>query len=102
MSKHEEKIQKARTLIEALPYIKHFRGKTLVIKYGGSIMIDETLKKLFAEDVALLRYVGINPLIVHGGGKEISKWMHKLGKEAVFIDAPEANARSSKPSNSSA
>ena len=86
MSKHEEKIQKARTLIEALPYIKHFRGKTLVIKYGGSIMIDEDLKTLFAEDIALLRYVGINPLIVHGGGKEISKWMHKLGKETVFID----------------
>ena len=83
---HKEKISKARILVEALPYIKRFSGKTMVIKYGGSLMLDDSLKERFAKDVVLLRYVGINPVIVHGGGKEITKWMKKLGKEAVFID----------------
>ena len=78
--------KKAAVLLEALPYIKKFYGETLVIKYGGSIMIDPTLKKKFAQDIVLLKYVGINPIIVHGGGKEISKWMARMGKKAAFID----------------
>ena len=82
----EEKIEKAKVLLEALPYIRKFSGKTIIIKYGGSIMVNDELKQLFAEDVSLLKYVGINPIIVHGGGKEISKWMSKSGKESVFID----------------
>ena len=77
-----DKQTKAITLVEALPYIKQFSGQIMVIKYGGSLMVDEAL----AKDIVLLRYVGIKPVIVHGGGKEITKWMQKLGKEAVFID----------------
>jgi acetylglutamate kinase len=83
---YKDLIQKAQVLQEALPYIKEFYGKTLVIKYGGSLMLDEELKKQFAADIVLLKYVGINSIIVHGGGKEISKWMKKVGKKAVFID----------------
>jgi acetylglutamate kinase len=82
----EDKIIRARTLVEALPYIKEFKGKTIIIKYGGSIMVNPELQRVFAEDVVLLKYVGINPVIVHGGGKDISRWMEKVGKEAVFID----------------
>ena len=82
----EEKIGKARTLLEALPYIKTFHGNKVFIKYGGSLMVDEKLKQLFANDIVLLKYVGLNPIIVHGGGKEISKWMEKIGKEARFVD----------------
>ncbi len=82
----QEKIEKAKMLVEALPYIKKFSGKTMIIKYGGSLMIDDNLKSMFAKDIVLLKYVGINPIIVHGGGKEISKWMNKVGKEAVFVD----------------
>jgi len=78
--------KKAQLLVEALPYIQRFAGKIIVIKFGGSIMVDPELRLAFAKDVALLRYVGIYPIIVHGGGKEISKWMKKVGKEAVFID----------------
>jgi acetylglutamate kinase len=81
-----DKKTKAITLVEALPYIKQFSGKIMVIKYGGSLMVNEALRETFAKDVVLLRYVGIKPVIVHGGGKEITKWMSKLGKEAVFID----------------
>lgn len=82
----QDKIIRARTLVEALPYIKEFKGKTIIIKYGGSIMVNPELQKVFAEDVVLLKYVGFNPIIVHGGGKDISNWMKKIGKEAVFID----------------
>ena len=82
----EKKIGKARTILEALPYIKAFYGTKVFIKYGGSLMVDETLKKMFANDIVLLKYVGLNPIIVHGGGKEINKWMEKVGKEAIFID----------------
>jgi len=82
----KNKIERAKILLEALPYIKRFYGKTILIKYGGSLMIDDTLKKEFAQDIVLLKYVGVNPIIVHGGGKEISKWMKKMGKDAVFID----------------
>ncbi|MBA94395.1 MAG: acetylglutamate kinase [Rickettsiales bacterium] len=82
----EDKMERATILLEALPYIRKFSGKTVVIKYGGSIMINDDLKHQFARDIALLKYVGLNPIIVHGGGKEITKWMDKLGKEAEFID----------------
>ncbi|MFC1617487.1 acetylglutamate kinase [Candidatus Margulisiibacteriota bacterium] len=82
----KERIKKAKTLLEALPYIRRFSGKTVVIKYGGSLMVDENLKSLFANDIVLLKYIGMNPVIVHGGGKEISKWIKKVGKETVFHD----------------
>src|SRR5512135_2979811 len=81
----EKLIEKARTLIEALPYIQTFRGRTFVIKYGGNAMIDEDLKQGFAQDVVLLRYIGINPVIVHGGGPQIGKTMERMGKKAAFI-----------------
>ena len=81
-----DKKNKAITLVEALPYIKKFEGQIMVIKYGGSLMVDDVLRETFAKDIVLLRYVGIKPVIVHGGGKEITKWMKKLGKDAVFID----------------
>jgi acetylglutamate kinase len=82
----QKEIEKAKILTEALPYIKKFHGRTVVVKYGGSLMFDDYLKSLFASDIALLKWVGINPIIVHGGGKEISHWLKKLGKDSVFID----------------
>lgn len=78
-------IEKAKTLIEAMPYIQTFRGKTFVIKYGGNAMIDETLKQGFAQDVVLMRYIGINPVIVHGGGPQIGKTMERMGKKPNFV-----------------
>lgn len=74
------------TLLEALPYIRRFRGATIVIKYGGAAMGDEALREAFATDVALLKFVGINPVIVHGGGPEISDHMERLGLEVEFRD----------------
>ena len=82
----DERIEKAKILVEALPYIKKFHGRTVVIKFGGSVMSDERLKEIFATDVTLLKYVGMNPVIVHGGGKEITQWMERLNKESAFID----------------
>lgn len=79
-------LEKAQTLIEALPYIQKFNGKKVVVKYGGSAMIDENLKYNVIKDVALLKLVGLKPIIVHGGGKEISTWMNKIGKEPEFIN----------------
>jgi acetylglutamate kinase len=73
------------TLLESLPYIREFFGKTVVIKYGGSAMADESLREAFATDVVLLKYVGLNPVIVHGGGKEITKYMERLGLEVKFV-----------------
>ncbi len=81
----EKLIEKANILVEALPYIKKFSGKTIVIKYGGSAMTDEALKEKFALDVILMKYVGINPVIVHGGGPMIGKTMERLGKKPVFV-----------------
>lgn len=74
------------TLLEALPYIREFHGKTIVIKYGGAAMVDEQLREDFARDVVLLKYVGMNPVIVHGGGREISKHMKRLGLEIEFVE----------------
>jgi acetylglutamate kinase len=76
---------KARILAEALPYIRHFHGKTIVIKYGGNAMIEENLKQGFARDVVLLKLVGMNPVIVHGGGPQIDHVLKRLGKQGEFI-----------------
>jgi acetylglutamate kinase len=72
------------TLLEALPYIREFHGRTVVIKYGGAAMLDEGLRNDFATDVVLLKYVGLNPVIVHGGGPEITRYMERLGLEVKF------------------
>ena len=77
--------QKAQTLAEALPYIKRFFDKTIVIKYGGNAMTDEHLKNCFAQDVVLLKLVGMNPVVVHGGGPQINEMLDKLGKKGEFI-----------------
>ena len=82
----KELLQKAEVLIEALPYIQRFNRKIIVVKYGGSAMVDEELKKHVIQDVTLLKLVGFKPIIVHGGGKEISKWVGKVGMEPVFVN----------------
>ena len=79
-------MSKAEVLIEALPYIQKFNRKIIVVKYGGSAMADEELQKNVIKDVTLLKLVGFKPIIVHGGGKEISRWVSKVGKEAQFIN----------------
>ena len=76
----------AELLAEAMPYIQHFHGKTIVIKYGGNAMVDETLKKEFARDVVLMKLVGMNPVIVHGGGPQIGQLLERIGKKSEFID----------------
>ena len=87
MEKNIEKyLQKAEVLIEALPYIQKFNRKIIVVKYGGSAMSDEELQKNVIKDVTLLKLVGFKPIIVHGGGKAISKWVNKVGKEAEFVN----------------
>src|ERR1700733_13045920 len=73
------------TLLEALPYIREFHSKTVVIKYGGAAMEDEALREDFARDVVLLKYVGLNPIVVHGGGPEITAYMERLGMEVSFV-----------------
>lgn len=82
----EKLIKKADVLLEALPYIKNLYKKTVVIKYGGSAMIAEELKKNFAMDIILLKYIGINPVIVHGGGPQIGKTLEKMGKKSHFVE----------------
>lgn len=82
----ESLIGRANILIEALPYIKTFFGKIIVIKYGGKAMIDEKLKHNFAQDIVLLKYIGIKPVIVHGGGLQISDVMQRMGKKVEFIN----------------
>ncbi len=86
MESMENWLQKAGVLIEALPYIQRFHGKTIVVKYGGSAMVDHDLKKSVIRDVALLKLVGFRPIIVHGGGKEITKWTKHLGIETNFVN----------------
>ena len=76
---------RARILIEALPYLQRFRGKTVVIKYGGNAMVDEALKQGFARDVVLMKLVGINPVVVHGGGPQIGKLLERIGKKSEFV-----------------
>ncbi|MCR5785607.1 MAG: acetylglutamate kinase [Eubacterium sp.] len=82
----DQYLEKASVLIEALPYIQRFNRKIIVVKYGGSAMTDEGLKKSVIEDVTLLKLVGFKPIIVHGGGKEISRWVSKVGMEPKFIN----------------
>lgn len=77
---------KAEVLIEALPYIQKFNRKIIVVKYGGSAMSDEELQQNVIKDVTLLKLVGFKPIIVHGGGKEISRWVGRVGKEARFVN----------------
>ncbi|MCU6747858.1 MULTISPECIES: acetylglutamate kinase [Lachnospiraceae] len=82
----QQYLEKAQVLIEALPYIQRFNRKIIVVKYGGSAMVDENLKKRVIEDVTLLKLVGFKPIIVHGGGKEISRWVGKVGMEPHFVN----------------
>lgn len=87
MNKDMQKyLEKAEVLIEALPYIQRFNRRIIVVKYGGSAMIDEELKAQVIQDVTLLKLVGFKPIIVHGGGKEISKWVGKVGMEPEFVN----------------
>ena len=73
------------TLLEALPYIREFHGKTVVIKYGGAAMVDPALREEFARDVVLLKYVGMNPIVVHGGGPDITRYMQRLDMPVEFV-----------------
>jgi acetylglutamate kinase len=82
----QRSVRDVATLLEALPYIREFHGKTVVIKYGGAAMIDAALKEDFARDVVLLKYVGMNPVIVHGGGPEITSYMRRLDLPVQFVD----------------
>lgn len=82
----QQYLDKAEVLIEALPYIQRFNRKIIVVKYGGSAMVDEELKEQVIKDVTLLKLVGFKPIIVHGGGKEISKWVGKVGMEPHFVN----------------
>ena len=86
MRNYDNEMAKANVLIEALPYIQKFNRKVIVVKYGGSAMVDEELKKKVIEDVVLLKLVGFKPIIVHGGGKEISRWVAKSGMEPKFVN----------------
>jgi acetylglutamate kinase len=81
----DDLIAKAEVLLDALPYIKRFAGKTLVIKYGGHAMVDEALKSSFAQDIVLLKFVGMNPVVVHGGGPQIGEMLKQLGIESRFV-----------------
>ena len=82
MNEHEET---ARILVEALPYIQRFHGSTIVIKYGGNAMADESLKKAFARDVILMKVVGMNPIVVHGGGPQIEELLSRLNIDTRFV-----------------
>lgn len=79
-------IDKAKILIEALPYIQRFAGKTLVVKYGGNAMTDPELESSFARDIVLLKTVGLNPIVVHGGGPQVDSLLKRLGQESDRID----------------
>jgi len=85
MDKVEKSMERAAILLEALPYIRRFYDKTVVIKYGGHAMVDESLKEMFAMDVVMMKYVGINPVVVHGGGPQIGNLLKKIGKESKFV-----------------
>jgi acetylglutamate kinase len=78
-------IERAEILLEALPYIRRFYNKTIVIKYGGHAMVDAELKDLFAKDVVMMKYIGIHPVVVHGGGPQIGSFLKKLGKDSKFV-----------------
>ena len=82
---HATRIKNAEMLLEALPYIKRFAGKTIVIKYGGNAMIADDLQEAFAEDLVLLKYVGIHPVVVHGGGPQINRMLEELSIKSRFV-----------------
>ena len=86
MSQAQEPAAIAPVLAEALPYIQHFHGRTIVIKYGGNAMIDESLKRSFARDVVLMKLVGMNPVVVHGGGPQIGQLLDRIGKKSEFVE----------------
>ncbi|KAB2840767.1 acetylglutamate kinase, partial [bacterium] len=77
-------VQRASVLMEALPYIRRFYGKVIVIKYGGHAMVDEKLKESFAKDIIMMRYIGMIPIVVHGGGPQIGSFLKKMGIESKF------------------
>ena len=79
-------MDRARVLVEALPYIRRFNGATVVVKYGGHAMVDEQLKRDFALDIILMKYVGMNPVVVHGGGPQIGDFLKRLSIESEFVD----------------
>src|SRR3978361_952401 len=92
---YNEATAKAGTLAEALPWLKEYHGKTIVVKYGGNAMTDDTLKQAFAEDIVFLRYAGVHPVVVHGGGPQISTMLDRLEIETEFkaglrVTTPEA------------
>jgi acetylglutamate kinase len=86
IKKTDQQHRIAHVLIESLPYIQKFKGKTVVIKFGGNAMTDDQLKHFFAKDIVLMKLVGINPIVVHGGGPQIGKLLKKLGKSTEFVD----------------
>jgi len=79
-------VEQAEILVQALPYIRRYYGKTIVVKYGGNAMLDEELKRIVTKDIVLMHYVGMRPVVVHGGGPEISEMMKRLGKEPSFVE----------------
>ncbi|HOD29813.1 MAG TPA: acetylglutamate kinase [Syntrophales bacterium] len=81
----QQSMARAEVLLEALPYIRRFYNKTIVIKYGGHAMVDDALKTAFARDIVMMKYIGINPVVVHGGGPQIGTFLKKLGKDSTFI-----------------
>src|SRR5215210_3496493 len=83
-SRHAAALERVGVLVEALPWLEHFHGRTVVIKYGGNAMVDEGLQRAFAEDVVFLRYAGLRPVVVHGGGPQITAHLQRLGIESVF------------------
>ncbi|MFA4915084.1 MAG: acetylglutamate kinase [Syntrophales bacterium] len=85
MGSVKESMERADILLEALPYIQRFANKTIVIKYGGHAMVDDELKNIFAKDVVMMKYIGINPVLVHGGGPQIGNILKKLGKDSKFV-----------------
>ncbi len=85
MNDLKESMARADILLEALPYIRRFYNKTIVIKYGGHAMIDQELKDLFARDIVMMKYIGINPVVVHGGGPQIGAYLKKMGKDSRFV-----------------
>lgn len=85
MNDLKESMARADILLEALPYIRRFYNKTIVIKYGGHAMIDQELKELFARDIVMMKYIGINPVVVHGGGPQIGAYLKKMGKDSHFV-----------------
>ncbi|MDD4842503.1 MAG: acetylglutamate kinase, partial [Sphaerochaetaceae bacterium] len=81
-----KEIEKANVLIEALPYIRRFAGTTIVVKYGGSAMTDESMKKSVIQDIAMLKRIGLRPVVVHGGGPSITEMLDRLNKKSSFVD----------------